>query len=261
MEGRYKQSQETITSLQGSMSELGDELIRAQAHMRQPVAPQPQANFQPAPVTPLLTKEDTETYGEDFLNVAQRAALQAVAPKLAALEADNLALKQQLRRQNVDHITTSLDREVPNWRQINSSPRWLAWLRLPDFYSGRVRQELLNQAHQAADAARVSRFFKGFLSEEEATGSTGFLPTQGQPPLPAAPRQPAVQLEMLAAPGHAKPAQGTQPSPANEPIWITHGQISKFYENVRKGVYAGREADKQNDEAIIFECQRTGRVR
>jgi hypothetical protein len=202
-----------------------------------------------------------ETYGEDFLNVAQRAALDAIAPKLSQLEQQNKQLQSQLRKQTIQSIESVLDIQVPNWPQINLSPKFKNWLRIRDIYSGKLRSEMLNEAHKAADAARVLTFFKGFLAEEEATGSTEFLPTQ-EPTPQASPQTSVVGLEQFAAPGHARPAVGTQPNQsANEPIWITRGQISAFYANVRKGVYVGREQDYMNDQAIIFECQRAGRIR
>jgi len=257
MEGRFKQTQETVQSLQASLSEVTAALASTQ--VRQPVNQPPPVT--PTPPVPLITKEDVDTYGQDFLSVAQRAALQAVQPTLMKLEQENKRLEARLLTQASQSIEATLDAQVPNWPQINVSPRFKSWLRLRDIYSRQVRQDLLNAAHKAADAAAVVAFFKGFLAEEEATGSTEFLTNQ-QPALTAQPATPSVELQMLAAPGHAKPATGTQPGQsADAPIWITRGQITQFYKNVRDGVYAGKEQDRMNDEAIIFECQRAGRVR
>jgi hypothetical protein len=258
MEGRFRQSQETLTTLQTNMSEMTEAL----ANLQQRPQVQQRQEPPPPPLTPLITKEDIDTYGNDFLSVAQRAALEAVRPTLQKLEQRNQNLERQLQNQASRTIELALSNEVPNWEAINVSPKFKSWLRLRDIYSNRVRQDLLTEAHRAADAARVVRFFKGFLAEEEATGSTEFLANQ-EPPRQAVPPTPSVELTSLAAPGHAKPAVGNlQPDqPANAPIWITRGQITQFYKNVRSGVYAGREQDRMNDEAIIFECQRAGRVR
>jgi len=262
MEGRFKQVKEQNDTLQGHMTELGEELIRAQSTMARPPVFAPPAPFSPVPtpVQHFVTPQDIETYGEDFLNAAQRAALQAVSPKLQALESRNQQLERKLQKQSMVTIESELDREVSNWPQINLSPRFKNWLRLRDIYSGVVRSKLLNDAHVAGDAARVVSFFKGFLSEEDATGSTEFLPTH-EPTRQASPQTPGVELQMLAAPGHARPAAGSQPQSADGPQWITRGQIKQFFENVRKGVYAGREQDYHNDQAFIFECQSAGRVR
>jgi hypothetical protein len=165
-----------------------------------------------------------------------------------------------LRTTTIQTIEAVLDQNVPNWPQINLSPKFKNWLRFRDYYSNRPRKELLDEAHRAADAARVLKFFQGFLAEEVATGSTEF--TGAEPSPQATPHNPVMELQSLAAPGHARPAQGTSPNqPADGPIWITRAQISQFYANVRKGVYVGKEQDYLNDQAIIFECQKAGRIK
>jgi hypothetical protein len=149
--------------------------------------------------------------------------------------------------------------EVPNWKQINTNPRFIAWLGLPDVYSGQVRKAMLNAAFQAASAPRVIAFFKGFIADEVATGHISAAPpTEPQPA--AAPRQPAVPLSTLTAPGRAKPATGDTQVPVDKPIY-TRTQIAKFYSDVRRGAYLGREQDKATEEAKIFAAQNDGRVR
>ncbi len=252
MEGRFNQSQDTIKGLQTTLSEMGAELVAVQ---------QPRAVTSVAPVVQQnVTPKDLADYGEDFLAVVGRVATDVAQPRIAQLEAENRRLSAQMSRQAGSNIYSMLDDKVPNWATINGSPRFKTWLRSRDIYAGRLRQQLLDDAFRAADAARVVAFFQGFLKEEEATGSTEFL-LNTEPPPGAAPRNPAVELQTLAAPGHARPAVATSPnSPANEPRYITRGQITQFYANVRAGKYVGREQDRLNDEAFIFECQNAGRV-
>ena len=120
MEGRFRQSQETVTSLQGTMTEMGEELVRAQTALQRPPAPRRRCPQPRQP--PLITPQDVETYGEDFLNVAQRAALQAVQPRLQQLEQRNQQLERQLRRTNIQTIEQVLDAQVPNWPHDQSEP-------------------------------------------------------------------------------------------------------------------------------------------
>jgi hypothetical protein len=91
---------------------------------------------------------------------------------------------------------------------------------------------MLNGAHQAAHAPTVIALFRDFINEVRATGGT--LPTsQSQQPavtstVTEAPRQPAMNLESLAAPGRARPATGESQTPADKPTY-TRAQISRFY--------------------------------
>jgi hypothetical protein len=254
MKGRYEQSQRAVGSLQQQITELGDELVRTQQLLRAPQPQQPQNQPQR-----LLTEEDEATYGPELISMAQRAAMEALQPTIEALQRENVELKKGQNRTTGLTVNQIVDREVPEWRAISADPRWKDWLRKRDLYSNAVRGQLLERAYQAADAPRVVAFYKGFLQEEAATGQREPAPAQTEQP-PVAPRQAAVPLETLAAPGRARPASGGTQAPADKPIF-THKQISEFYSNVRKGAYTGRQADKDRDEAAIFAAQREGRVR
>lgn len=254
MKGRFDQSQQVISAMQEQMQQLGDELMRTQRMLQG--APQQQ----PQQTKPLLTEEDVQTYGPDLLNVVQRAALQAVSPELQAVKQENDQLRQTVSQTQRATVHQILDVQVPNWREINRDQRFLRWLSLPDIYSGQLRRTMLNNAFQAAQAPRVVAFFKGFLSEEAATGHVE-VPVAGQQQQPApAPRQAAINLATLAAPGRPAPAGSAPNAAADKPIY-TRAQISDFYRAVREHRFAGREQEKAAIEADIFAAQREGRVR
>lgn len=257
MKGRYDASSRTIGAMQEQMQQLGDELMRTQQVLqRGSVNPDTSlpGNIQPA----YVTDEDRQNYGEDLINVTKRAALEAVAPTLTALQQENQQLRQAVTQQRTHTIYEKLDAGLPNWREINQNPRWLAWLRLRDFNSSPVRQEQLNRSMQAADAPRVLAFFQRFQDEEVATGQMP-APQPPQPPT-GEPRPAAIPLTTLAAPGRPNPATGNTQVPDTKPVY-THADIATFYDYVRKGVYAGQEALKAQIEADIFAAQKEGRVR
>lgn len=260
MEGRLRKSTELLSSMQEQVATLGDEVQRSQRVLQQPRQPD-------KPPAPLLTAQDEETFGRDMIDFARRAALDAVQPVVTDLRKQNQALQQRLQKTAASGIEGQLDASVPNWRDINYSSSFKAWLRLRDVYSRRVRQDLLNDAYAAGDAASVAAFFRGYLSENPT--AQGELDNPLLSPVPAQPgqRMASVPLQTLTAPGHAQPPSGYQPyqDPAAN-MTITHAQIAQFYQNKRlmhqgKGPYAGREADCNNDEAFIFECQNAGRIR
>src|ERR1035437_7060808 len=262
MKGRYDAAQQTIGSMQEQMSQLGDELMRTQTLVQGRPVQQQQRQQPPAPVAKLITPEDEVAFGSELIDLARRAAQETVGPELDALKNQNAQLTQQARQEAQTRVGQLLDREIPNWREINSDPRFLNWLRLRDVYSGQVRKQMLNVAYQAANAPQVKAFFDGFIRDEAVTGNEDLAPQlERQSETPAAPqRQAAVPLSSLAAPGRAKPASGDTPGPADKPTF-TRTQISKFYSDIRKGIYAGREADKNAMEKQIFAAQNDGRVR
>jgi hypothetical protein len=256
MKGRFEQSQVTLGTMQEQMSELGDELQRTQQAINRP-RQQPQQQ-QPQPQR-LLTDQDVQTYGPELLDVIQRAAREAIAPDLNTVRQQTSHVSQQLTKQGTAGLYQQLDAHVPTWKEINVNPRFRSWCRSSDVYSGQVRGKLLNAAFQAADAPRVVAFFQGFLNEEVATGQVS---GQQQPAAAIqAPRQAALSLDALAAPGRAKPATGDNPaSSADKPVF-TLAQIKNFYSKPVRDSYVGRDADRLRDEQSIFLAQREGRVR
>lgn len=258
MRGRWEASQRTIGDLQEQISQIGDELVRTQALIQSTQGPRAPANSgQPAPTERALRPEDEAAYGPELIDFVQRGARDAVAPQLATLEQRNQELEKQLQNETRRRLTIDLARAVPNWREINNSSRFKAWLRLPDVYSGGVRLQLLSTATKAADAPRVIAFFKGFLAEEQATGHAD--PVLLPEPSPT-PRTAVIPLETLAAPGRARPAGGDNTVPVEKPVF-TRAQIAKFYSQQGRASYVGREVDRARDEAAIFAAQRDGRVR
>jgi len=220
--------------------------------------PQPQ-HRRPAPPRPqqYLTKEDEQNYGRDLLDVAARAALQTVAPRIQTLEQQNVELRRQLARQDRRAMDIAVESAVPNFREIDRNPRWHRWLLGIDVLSGRVRQTLLNDAISAGSAPRVAHFFNSFLNEEAATGHT---PESAPSPV-TPPREPTIPLATLAAPGRARPATGGEASLPGDRQTYTHAQIKELYRLHRKGAYLGREAEWARQENDIFAAQREGRIR
>jgi hypothetical protein len=180
-------------------------------------------------VAPYLTYEDERNFGPEILDVAQRAAKQAMAPAMERLEQENEELREGLQRTVKGSIDRELDAAVPNWRQVNQDVRWFQWLADYDIYSGYRRQDLLNDATAKGDAGRVIAIFRGFLA------------AAGQP----------------AQPGQA--TAGAQQASGGARIY-TRPEIQKLYAQYMRGAYRGREAEWRALEADIIAAGREGRV-
>lgn len=250
MDGRYRQATQTIGGLQEQVRQLDAEVRRLQSGLQRTL---------PAPNqgTPkLVTPKDVETYGNELIDFAKRAAREAVAPQLAQVHQENEELKRARAADAVRNVHSHLDGVVPDWRSLNENPQFLDWLRLPDVYSGKLRIQLMREAFQAADAPRVSAFFSDYVKEAQATGQLPApQPQAGVQP----PRIAARPLSTLVSPGSATPSPVSTGVSASKPT-ITRSQIREFYSNEGRKRYAGREADRIADQQIIFEAQSEGRV-
>ena len=253
MTGRFDQSQGTINELQGQMSQLGDEVMR----LTQTVQTRPPQQ-RPLP-QPLLTAEDEKTFGPELIDVVKRAAQSIVAPVISEVEQRTQRLTQQVQQNTMATLYERLDSDLPDWRTINTNPRFKSWLALRDLYSGAVKRELLMDAFRRADAPRVLQFFKGFVSDEQATGQMPAPQPGAQADPSPLPRAPAVPLTSLSTPGRAHPASTTG-AVTDKPVF-TRDNIRWFYSNEGLAAYAGRPDARKVDEQRIFDAQRDGRVR
>jgi hypothetical protein len=174
-----------------------------------------------------LTQNDVENYDPELVDFAQRAAVQAVAPHLQNLEAQNNDLRQRLAREARHRLDQQVAAAVPNFREIDQNPYWHRYLLEYDPLSGVVRQKLLNDAIASGDANRVIAFFRGFQQE--------------------------------AAQASPSPHRSRHTAAPSKPVY-TRAQIQQLYEAHRKGAYAGREAEWNRIENDIFAAQREGRV-
>lgn len=260
MQGRYNAAQRTIGSMEQQMQDLGRELVAtqnalAQAHSQPHTqAPQPHNHGN----VNLVTEEDREGFGDEIIDLAKRAAREALTPEIEQLRQENQRLTQRVQHTGKRELFATLDGAIPDWRAINKSPQFLTWLRLPNIYTGQLRGNMLKAAVDGAEAPKVIALFRDFLAEANATGAVTPA-TQNEPPTPA-PRAPAVPLETLAAPGRARPAPGDSQVPSEKPIY-TRAQIAKFYDEKRRGLWAGREADALAIEQDLGAAQREGRIR
>ena len=138
---------------------------------------------------------------------------------------DPLALEQ---RRNLER---ALDREVPDWRQINKDPQWIGWLSGTHLYSDRARQFHLDDAVASGNVHRVAAFFRDFQQMKAAT-------TRPAPP----PQQ-----------------WGYRASPRDRPVY-SRADINAASRAYMKGAYRGREAEYEALQADIIRAAREGRI-
>jgi hypothetical protein len=252
MKGRFEAAERQNADMQDQMAQLGEELMQAQ-HALQGQRPPQQLRQH------FLTDDDFKNFGPEMIDLAQRAARQVMTPEMQRLQEENDQLRQNLARTVKQTLDQALDYAVPNWREVNANERFHHWLRLPDLYSSRIRKQLLDEAVQAADARRVIGFFQGFLQEEAATGHVAPAVPVSAPAPP--PREPAIPLASLAAPGRVRPANGGEPIvPPERPIY-SRADILRLSRDYQRGAYRGREAEYQRISADIVAAGNEGRIR
>lgn len=255
MKGRYDRAETQIRALSEQIASLQNVIATMQVQ-------QPPQSDDPAELRAerLITPEEEQDYGSEFLSVVGKKAKEELSPEVAQLKKEIASLKSQLagvggyvQQDARSRMEATMNERLPNWQDVNVDPNFLSWLKLPDPYSGVIRHELLKAAYERNDTPRVLAFFQGFLAEEAATAPAEAGPDNQGTSVPKVP------LEKFAAPGRAKTAAASG-APAEKPSF-TRAQIAKFYADSAAGKYRGKEAEKDRIERQIFEAEREGRIR
>lgn len=237
-----------------------------------------------APPQDELTQDEIDTYGEDMLKVALRyvlpafekrleSALRALraefAGRIEAIEGSAERAESVVAQNEWEKFCQGVAARVPNWREIDVSPEFTAWLDEEDPVFGVPNRNALDSAGRTRNVERAARVFERFLSQQGAResqgkqgGATGAQPGTGAPPTaPAEASGPTDSLAAFAAPGKPSASQGSA-TPDLKPgakVW-TVAEIQQFY-RTKSVAYRGREAEAEAIERDIFRAQTEGRVR
>lgn len=150
-----------------------------------------------------------------------------------------------------------LTRLSPHWRTYNTDPGFEAWLQQPftELEPERLMVDLFDQNVEENNADAVARYFNAYIKEvEDYNGSAGGAGADGgQPPAEA------FSDVMPDTAGRGARSVDIDADPARKPIFSDVG-IGKFYDDVRRGKFKGREAHVQRMEQEILTARREGRI-
>jgi len=261
MVGRYERLNAQVGVMSDQMQRLQNENVSLRS-----AAPPPPA----APQGSLITEQEMQDYGPEFVDLVRRAASEIAAPlqqEIHDLRGRLGHVQQETGNAFLTRMNATISGLIPNWQELNRHPAFMHWVQLPEVYSGVIRQQLMQDAWNSGDANRVAAFFRAFLAEEAAVDPRASARAP-QPPQPAAPApaMPAavpgvplgtrLSLDHLAAPGRA---QSSTQQPADKPVYSAH-DITRFYTEVAAGKWRTREPERAAIDADIIAAQHEGRI-
>lgn len=208
-----------------------------------------------------FSPEELEEFGPDLAKFVSKATrkelagvLNDVLRRLDKVEREAAGAKAHSQRVLAESFYETMDRLVPEWRQLNTDRDFLAWLNGVDSFTGQTRISLLRQAEELKDAQRAAAFFKAWL--EETGRSAG-----EQPAAPA--RAGRRDIRSLVVPGKAAPSTGTAPRrtiatvpPEKQPDIIRGADVQAFFARRRLMSPEEFEAGRR----VIAQALREGRV-
>jgi len=224
--------------------------------------PEPPPAAAPPPEIKLITDEDTETYGDDLIDLMRRISRETDAGERAKLTGEIADLRKQMAAQATQVETvagaatderrakyfTDLGKAVANYDEVDNSQAWKDWLMQTDEFSGLVRNEILQTAYFNFDVERTAKVFNQFIA--------GATP---EPPPPPPPVDPQEELREQVSPGQTKATTVLTPDDGKK-VWSI-AEMDTFYKDYARGDYRGRLEEVARIEAEIDRALAEGRVR
>lgn len=206
LEGKYNAE---VPRLHGQLKEMNTQLATALEQISQLKSAQPKPP-EPKPQE-FVTKDDEETFGSDLIDLSRRVVreefaqlapfmVEQIRKEFAPIREQVGEVQKKTAQTEEERFWTSIDTAVPDWRDIDQDPKWLEWLGEYDPLTGATRQEALNTAHTALDAARVAAIFKVFKGASQPA------------PAPQPTNQKREELQRQVAPAKSRAAT-TAPAP------------------------------------------------
>lgn len=254
LQGKYNAEIPRLHAERRELTKRVEQLEQLLSSLKEAPAEQPDT-----PAAKLVTEQDVEDYG-DSIDVMRRVFRE----EAHGLQQENKQLREALRQMQASVVPqmqqlsqrqavsseqqfwSELQSQVPDWQDINANKDFHSWLLEIDPLSGAPRQTYLDDAQRSLDARRVAGFFTTWK------GMTGQANAQ-QPREDRA----TSELEKQVAPGKGRTGGNRT---ATEPKTYTSEDIKKFFADVQRGRYKGREDERNRIESDIFAAQREGRI-
>ena len=207
------------------------------------------AEQQPKQIDP----RDVESFGADMIEMVQRYASQTyeairnefgthaaqIDSRLKELENRIVGVSTKTDSTLETQFYATLKQLVPDWREINASEAWLAWLAEVDPVYGVPRQTALDAAHERGNVEHVANVFRMFKSMQ--------------------PAKPSAALAAQVSPTGTGAGVTVVSTPA-APQMISSKFIQNFYADQLRGKYKGREAEAVRIETQINQAAAEGRI-
>ena len=252
LQGMYNADVPRLNAKNREVSARVSQLEQLLSTMQQSTKPE-----EPVSTDPLITDADMKEYGDsiDVMRRAAREEVNAANGRIAQLEKTIQQLQgfvpqvQQVQAQqqasSEQAFWSGLSNEVPNWQDINDNADFQSWLLSIDPLTGISRQTYLEDAQKNLDTRRVASFFAAW-EKEFGTPETARENRSNS----------NSQLEKQVAPGRGRSGKPASQESKN----YSPADIQKFFDDVRKGKFKGRDEERGRMERDIFSAQREGRI-
>lgn len=243
MQGMMDANSREMNSYRSQNAELMAEIAALKAKMNAPPPPPPVVDEDLKLIEGWDKTHFKEEYPEQYkiaVAIAEERAQKKVEDlkrEIAELKAQTVQVAQKAEQSSSAAFLSDLTSRVADWRQWNRDKDFLGWLKSADRYSGRTREELLDDAVKRGDAGTVANFFDDFKAEKK-------IPPGKTPETYVSPPKGA---------GKGLPEEKGDES-------VARSYIRQVYADYNKGRYRGREDAFAKIESKINAAIAAGKV-
>lgn len=187
-----------------------------------------------------LTDDERGLTGQPLLDVIAKSAREIVANEFESRIKPLTERVDVLNRQSEAQFQATLD-AIPNFAAQNDDAKFIAWLNNVDPETGRIRNDLLQRAVSAKQGLVCAEIFAAFRDGREIGASA-----------------PAKQPSPDPGPGGGDSSHNLEAGGGAKTY--TRAEISSFYDQKRRGKWAGKEAEARALEADMLAASASGRV-
>ena len=235
LQGKYDAE---VPRLHAQVRELQGALAQVQQRMQAPPPPPP-----PQEPERYVSDEDVANYGEDFVDIQRRITLDATRDLRKQVEELQAQLAQQGSQVQSVSFETRLLQEIPDFREVNNDPAWIAWLNEVDPLIRGPRRAVAQQAFAAGDVEAVKSYVD--------------LWRHGQAK-PAAP-PPVSREQELQRQVQPSRATATVPASGGKKVY-TRGEANAVFNKMQALVAQGRLDEAKRLDAEISAAYAEGRI-
>ena len=238
LQGKYDAE---VPRLHQQVKELQAAIQQMQHQAQQP--PPPPAPEKPAEPERYVSDEDVANYGEDFVDIQRRITLDTTRELRKQVEELKAQLAQQGSQVQSVSFETRLLQEIPDFREVNNDPSWIAWLNEVDPLLRGPRRAIAQQAFVAGDVEAVKSYVDLWRKSQ--------APAQ---PAPAVSRQQELQRQV-------QPSRATTSAPSSGgKKTYTMGEAEALFNRIQHLTAQGRIDEAKRLDAEISAAYAEGRI-
>lgn len=234
LNGMIRQKDNTIRQMEMLLSQMNEQTAarQEQEQVSEPVISQDVAN-------------DREEFGDELVDMIERTVarvmpkhINKIESRLESAESGVRASSEFAAQSQQERFYAQLAQRVPDWREIDTTPEFAAWLQ-----ESKARIALVQHAMANYDVVGIAELFEHYKA----------ITSKGQETEPQSNKPARPSLDHKVAPSRSR--SSNSPAPSEKRSW-TRSEIAQVYKDRRK--YSQKDFDAlQRD---IFAAQKEGRV-